>query len=450
MKNLKVISNRNEFDAFLEEVVNSIIWIYPILSDVNAHPAANRLSALIAFTGNNAYLLAFHHNDGPRLPVNWIREIKGNLLILPNKKDWLYLQNGSDSLCDTQMYEYLMFGLTSEWLVPQICNEMRGRFRDHKNVNDVIPIMKLLEEAENWVSHSLRYMSGFQEHLIDYFFKDLSTSLYFIESSGLKIDEDEFLKHFKKAEKHIHSGFVYSQYHPYHVTGRPSNSFGDINFAAIPKKDGSRRSFISRFGVDGKLVLIDFESFHLRLIAQLVHWTQPHEPFHEYLAKEYYGKTVISKEEYESGKLLTFKNLYSDERAPTDIPFFHAVYQYIDNLWETVQKIGSFETCLTHRRISMSSIDLPTKAKIFNYYIQSMESEVAFNAINKLRSIYNGVQSKIILYTYDSILIDFCIKDGAKLLNDTVHILENGGTSARFPTRIYAGDNYHDMEKLGE
>lgn len=450
MKKLTVISNRNEFDSFREKASNSVIWIYPILSDTNTHPAANRPSALIAFIGNNAYLLAFHHSEAPPLPIEWITEIKGNFVIVPDKKDWLYFGTDSNSIYDTQMYEYLMFGSVSSWEIPQVCSEMKSRYRNYHNTADAMPIMKLLEEAENWARHSLRYMTGFQEHLITPYYKNLPSVLHFIESPGIKIDESEFLQYFSKSEKHIHNGLIYSQYHPYHITGRPSNAFGDINFAAIPKKDGSRKSFVSRFGKDGKLVLIDFESFHLRLIANTIGWTQPTEPFHTYLAKEYYKKSDITQEEYEDGKRITFKNLYSDEREISTIPFFQKVYSFVDDLWDKSTKIGSFETFFTKRLISLSSIDLPTKAKIFNYYIQSMESEVALGLINRLRPIYEGMESKVVLYTYDSILVDFCKEDGSQLLADTINVLENGQVNVKLPTRIFYGDNYHEMKKMGE
>ena len=47
-------------------------------------------------------------------------------------------------------------------------------------------------------------------------------------------------------------------------------------------------------------------------------------------------------------------------------------------------------------------------------------------------------QTKIVLYTYDSFLLDVSRKDGKKLLIDIKNMLENLG----FPTKMKTGDNY--------
>ena len=46
---------------------------------------------------------------------------------------------------------------------------------------------------------------------------------------------------------HSKEGEVHSEYNIYTSTGRPSNRFGGTNFAALNKKDGSRKQYISRF-----------------------------------------------------------------------------------------------------------------------------------------------------------------------------------------------------------
>ena len=39
----------------------------------------------------------------------------------------------------------------------------------------------------------------------------------------------------------------YTEYNLYTSTGRPSNKFGGVNFAALNKEDGSRNSFVFIF-----------------------------------------------------------------------------------------------------------------------------------------------------------------------------------------------------------
>ena len=49
------------------------------------------------------------------------------------------------------------------------------------------------------------------------------------------------------------------------TTGRPSNSFGTVNFAALPPE--KRKAFIPE---NDYLVEFDFDAYHLRLIGNLV------------------------------------------------------------------------------------------------------------------------------------------------------------------------------------
>ena len=95
-------------------------------------------------------------------------------------------------------------------------------------------------------------------------------NLYQIERNGLKTYEK----------------IIYSEYNPYTSTGRPSNRFGGLNFAALNKSDGSRKQFISRFS-NGVLVEMDFDAYHLRLIADKIGYDFPSGSVHEHMSKFY-------------------------------------------------------------------------------------------------------------------------------------------------------------------
>jgi hypothetical protein len=89
-----------------------------------------------------------------------------------------------------------------------------------------------------------------------------------LESVGLAVDPTEFLAFYGQEQiPNLKNNLVFSQYNLFTSTGRPSNRFGGINFAAMNKEDVSRKSFISRYGSDGMLVLMDYSSFHPRLTS---------------------------------------------------------------------------------------------------------------------------------------------------------------------------------------
>ena len=113
---------------------------------------------------------------------------------------------------------------------------------------------------------------------------DIIDNLTYLESSGLRYDKN----------------IVFSEYNPYTSTGRPSNRFGGINFAALNKSDGSRAKFISRFGSKGKLVEFDYDAYHLRLIADKVGYKFSDASVHQHFA-DLFDIT------YQEAKVLSFQ-----------------------------------------------------------------------------------------------------------------------------------------------
>ena len=120
-------------------------------------------------------------------------------------------------------------------------------YRTHykkSNLNCVIPILKHLEASRIIVDRIKGYSLGEVPESYDTYNNKVLTNLQRIESNGLQTTD----------------GMVYSEYNPYTATGRPSNRFGGMNFAALNKKDGSRKKFISRHGRDGMLVEMDYDA----------------------------------------------------------------------------------------------------------------------------------------------------------------------------------------------
>ena len=56
-------------------------------------------------------------------------------------------------------------------------------------------------------------------------------------------------------------------------------------------------------------------------------------------------------------------------------------------------------------------------SKLFNYYLQSMETEYNMAMINEVNALLGPYDTKLILYTYDSLLFDFNIGIISPLLN---------------------------------
>ena len=79
--------------------------------------------------------------------------------------------------------------------------------------------------------------------------------------------------------------------------------------------------------------------------------------------------------------------------------------------------------------------------KLFNYMIQSLETERNIRLINDIKQYLADKKSKLILYSYDAFLFDFCKQDGEKTLLDLRNLLEVDGYS----TKTTIGKNYQEM-----
>jgi len=85
--------------------------------------------------------------------------------------------------------------------------------------------------------------------------------------------------------------------------------------------------------------------------------------------------------------------------------------------------------------------------KLFNYTIQLMETENNMKVLSKLIPEIKDDRSKLILYSYDSFLLDFNMEDSLNYLMKVKKILEQNG---KFPVKVSWGLNYHKMKDITE
>ena len=268
-------------------------------------------------------------------------------------------------------------------------------------------------------------------------------NFYAIERNGLHVDYNIFTESFKT------NGLVdqksYTEYNPYTSTGRPSNKFGGVNYAALNKENGCRRSFTSRHE-RGLLIEFDYDAYHVRLIADIIGYDLPDGSVHTYFGKQYFGKDELSSEEYQQSKQITFRLLYGGiDKDFEKIPFFGQTKKYIYKLWKDFKKQGYIKTPYFKRPMYKEYLHDTNPNKLFNYFLQATETEHNIHVINTLNGTLSKYNSKLILYTYDSLLFDFDMKDGKELI---LKIKEEMSENGKFPVKIQAGINYHSMNDM--
>jgi hypothetical protein len=280
-----------------------------------------------------------------------------------------------------------------------------------------------------------------------------------LESNGICVNPDCFKKHFNaKIYGDYTKNMVYSQYNIYTSTGRPSNRFDGVNYAALNKENGCRSCFVSRQGTRwsvkegatiwyGKMVLIDYAAFHPRIISHLIGFDLPMDvDIYQYLGEIYFNKQNLTPLDIDEAKKLTFRQLYGGvEKQYEHIKYFNRLKGFIEDHWKFFQGHGYVETPIFKRKITSSHIKDPNPNKLFNYILQATETEIAIPVINELNQFLKKRRSKAILYTYDSVLFDFCPDDPKDTLHGVLQIMRKDG---KFPVRVYAGNNYNDLNQI--
>ena len=251
-----------------------------------------------------------------------------------------------------------------------------------------------------------------------------------IERNGIKVNEN-----IENYEKHISKeDYVFTDYNLLTSTGRPSNTFAGLNFAALNKKDNSRNFITTRFD-KGILVEYDYDAYHLRLIAKLVDYDFGQESVHNHFSK-------IFNVSYEEAKTMSFRYLYGG--IPKEISekydFFDKVKAYSDKLYKKVKQSNILQTDIYNRQIIINQKDFYA-SKLFNYKIQNLETETNLKTLVKLNEFLEPYESKLIMYHYDSFLFDFSINDSTQCIDGIKSILEREG----HPVKMKRGMNYGEM-----
>ena len=412
-----IVNTQKLFNQLKQHIQTKPFVLLQIYSDVKAHPQENRVSCYYVDFQDEQYIVPIHHTEKYQDEIQMIET--NQTIFVQDLKQYHHntLVFGKD-IRDMNWSYYLQHNkpYDTEQHLTNAHHHYNRLHHDKKNINDLVPLVK-----------HLQYFKPIAENLFESYTEQDQTllmNLYQIERNGLKTYEK----------------IVYSEYNPYTSTGRPSNRFGGMNFAALNKSDGSRKQFISRFN-NGVLVEMDFDAYHLRLIGEIIGYEFPPGSVHEHMGK-LYGLP------YDEAKALSFKYLYggiTDEVS--DNPFFSKVNDYIKLLWQDFQTNNFVESYIYNRKIYRKNLQDMNPNKLFNYMIQLMETENNIKILSKLQPKLQQYNSELILYNYDAFLFDFNPEDGLDFLNVIKETIES---DSKYPVKISKGVNYHDMQDITE
>jgi hypothetical protein len=401
----------------------------------HTHPALTTPCVLYYNDFEKGYIIPINHSEAFSLPIDQIQTfLKGIPKVYLLDKKWhsyyLDLPNSIDLYFTVLDVE----GKIQDFnCYTPVHLDFYEKLKYSPQVNTLIPISKHYERCECMF-----------EMVKDYVGRELNaewqskyTEVYkWVEEQGILVDEKLFDKYFETPWKgrSLRDSRVYSSYNLYNITSRPTNAFNSINFLAFNKENGSRTAFIPE---NDAFVEFDFDGYHIRLIADAMHTDIPqNQSIHEYLGKQYFKKDELTSDEYQEAKKITFRQMYNGvEDEYMHIEFFEDVYHTVRAMWTFYTNNGFLELPNGRKLIQENA----NPQKLFNYYIQCLETVNNVKKLDKLKNYLQDKQSKVLLVVYDSILIDYAVSDGKGTLSHIKDILEEDG----YKVKAKKSNNYN-------
>jgi len=389
-KQLEVFKNYVREEAFVEIIPYSNV----------EHPTKGGICAVYIRPLNAAkgFILTNDHSETLNVGIDAIKCVLDTL-------DKVYVRDKKEFLHYLILQKLFDITLTTPTYIPestQAHNYFYSKYPNKKDVNRIIPIVKHYEYCEK-IFNDLK--DKINEPINDFYNTKATVVFNAVEQSGIRINRDEFKSHFYDER----SEYVYTQYNFKTLTTRPANKFNGVNYAALNKDNGCRKSFIPR---NDKFIELDIGAYHPTLLGLLVGYDFGDEDIHKAFAKMY-------GVDYQKSKELTFKQLYGGVFEQfKDLEFFQRVQIYVDDLWQRFNEEGYIECPVSKHVYRKDKLDDMKPQKLLNYVLQNLETAMNVRILWDIFKSLRNRKTELVLYTYDSFLFDF--KEGEEDLIDEI------------------------------
>jgi hypothetical protein len=428
-----IIDNIQQLQSLKERTV----FLYPISKDNRLHNYNNSIIGFIVIDTNTkeVFTISNGHPDGIFNTSN-LDFLNSCVVYCYNVELLKYSGYCVDNHINVKLQYYLQ---TNKGYDPEYSSLEQHYSRQYQNchkINELIPLYKHEELAyeiftDCYIKEQQQGLTFYQEKIFNVFHN--------IEKQGIKINEslfeERFGQSFSRNKEHCHT-----QYNYYTTTGRPSNRFGGINFAALNKEDSTRECFVSEFGT---LLEMDFNSYHPRLIASLIGYDFGSDNVYEHLAKYYHNTPNPTSDQILDAKEGTFRQLYGGiQKQYLHIPFFAMTDALAQMLWNDANEHGYITSPLSGRKLVIDNYQDINCYTLFNYFIQMYETETN---VLVLEDLFKVLDKDIvpILYTYDSILFDLP-KEKIPVLKELLYKV----VPKEFPFKLKTGVNYKTLSDM--
>lgn len=452
-----LIETLEQLKQFEQEEHFDDCYVEFIQGNDKKHPALDKpiLIYIFSYLLDEGFMINLDHPECISGDIQWEKKVyntieKYSKLWVLDKKKSLHLYP-SHCMVDLKSRHYLIKGKSFEDDFTTPAHTYFQRKFGQTNVNKMIPVGKHYDVCERrrrasltWI-YDLGMKAGTES--LRWYDKCLIPVLYKLEQQGLQIN-GKFDEYFDVEKKfNVEHNKILGQYNFETTTGRPTNNFNGVNFSALKKDNGERECFEAS---NDFFVELDYEGYHPRIIAGLIGYEFGNESIHKQLAQMYFETDDITDELYKKSKEFTFQQMYGGiNKKYLKHDYFRLTQNFIDDLWEKFNREGFIEkeyveTPIAKKRILKEHFPDITPQKLFNYYIQSIETENNIRTMNEIFGFLKSKKTKLVLYVYDSFLFDFSKEDGKETLIKLNEIIANG----KFPLKIKTAKNYNELEVL--
>ena len=389
-KQLELFKNYAKGEAFVEIIPNNHF----------EHPTNNGICAVYIrlLNSNKGFILTNDHSETLNVGIDAIKYVL-------NALDKIYVRDKKEFLHYFILQKLFDITLTSPTYIPEKTVSHQYfyyKYPSKEDVNRIVPIVKHYEYCEN-IFNDLK--NRINEPINDFYNTKATVVFNAVEQSGIRINRDEFKSYFYDER----SEYVYTQYNFKTLTTRPANKFNGINYAALNKDNGCRKSFIPR---NDKFIELDIGAYHPTLLGLLVGYDFGEEDIHKAFAKMY-------GVDYQKSKELTFKQLYGGVFEQfKDLEFFQRVQIYVDDLWQRFNEEGWIECPVSKHVYRKDKLEDMKPQKLLNYVLQNLETAMNVRILWDIFKSLKNRETELVLYTYDSFLFDF--KEGEEDLIDEI------------------------------
>jgi len=424
-----LIETSEQFKRLSEESSGEYFML-PVYRHPEIHPAIYTPLFLYVhdLKHDRDYIINFCHSQALSVDILLVKEWVKTLEIIytPDRKAFNHFCYNAHTR-DLNLVEMPEIKKTNHTV-----NQYSQRFYEDIDLNNIIPVVKHLEQCQEIYQAYSNIINKYQPNP---YHQDLSDVFWFIERNAIKVNS-AFERYFelKRPFLSLINSWVFSQYNLNTTTGRPSNTFNSLNFAALNKENGCRSVFIPR---NDFLIELDLTAYHPTLIAQKVGYESKTGDIYQDFADEFGMDRAEAKN-------LVFKQLYGhifDQYK--DFEFFKLTQNLIQEYWKVFENKGKVMIPETGKVFLKKDLGAMNPQKLFNYIIQHTET---FNNVAILKEMFyllNSRASKVILYTYDAVLID-AAKEDKEIIKQILNIFEQ----KQLKIKISYGTDYNNLSSL--